>query len=80
MLSAAGDPAKPAVLFLHGVGGAAWSWRPQVADLSADRACFVWEARGHGSAPRVRDAGLADYYTDAREALTEVRYSVDAPT
>jgi pimeloyl-ACP methyl ester carboxylesterase len=60
-------------LFLHGVGGAAWSWRPQVADLAADHACFVWEARGHGAAARVADAGLADYYADAREALAAVR-------
>lgn len=61
------------MLFLHGVGGAAWSWRPQVADLHTLAACFVWEARGHGAAPRVRDAGLADYYTDAGEALEAVR-------
>jgi 3-oxoadipate enol-lactonase len=66
--TAAGQP----LLFLHGVGGAAWSWRPQLAEFAGGNACFVWEARGHGAAPRVRDAGLADYYTDAREALAEV--------
>jgi pimeloyl-ACP methyl ester carboxylesterase len=66
------------LLFLHGVGGGAWSWRPQVAACAPDRACFVWEARGHGAAPRVRDAGLADYYTDAREALAAVREETGA--
>lgn len=73
MLSLTGPAGRPPLLFLHGVGGAAWSWRPQVAELSADFACFVWEARGHGAAPPVRDAGLGDYYTDAREALAAVR-------
>ncbi len=41
----------------------------EVESLGADFACFGWEARGHGSARRVADAGLADYYEDAREAL-----------
>lgn len=60
------------LLFLHGVGGAAWSWAPQVQALSERLACHVWEARGHGAAARVRDAGLADYAQDAREALHAV--------
>jgi pimeloyl-ACP methyl ester carboxylesterase len=68
-----GRSVAPPILFLHGVGGAAWSWRPQIAEFAADFACFVWEARGHGAAPRVADAGLADYYTDAREVLAAVR-------
>ncbi len=60
------------ILFYHGVGGAAWSWEPQVRELAARRRCFVWEARGHGLARGVADAGLGDYYTDAREALDAV--------
>jgi pimeloyl-ACP methyl ester carboxylesterase len=63
----------PAMLFFHGVGGAAWSWRPQAEALGDQYACFLWEARGHGAAPRVADAGLGDYYTDASEALAVVR-------
>ncbi len=61
------------MLFLHGVGGGAWSWRPQVEALADEFACWVWEARGHGAAPPVADAGLADYYVDATEALDTVR-------
>ena len=60
------------VLFLHGVGGGAWSWKPQREALSTGYRLFIWEARGHGSAARVGDAGLADYYTDAKEALAAV--------
>jgi pimeloyl-ACP methyl ester carboxylesterase len=60
------------VLFLHGAAGGAWSWRPQRdAFAPAWRVC-VWEARGHGAAARVADAGLADYYVDAHEALAGV--------
>jgi pimeloyl-ACP methyl ester carboxylesterase len=57
------------VLFLHGVGGAAWSWAPQAQGLSGRFECLVWEGRGHGAAAKVSDAGLADYAVDAREAL-----------
>jgi pimeloyl-ACP methyl ester carboxylesterase len=59
-------------LLLHGVGGGAWSWAPQAAALARTHRVFVWEARGHGAARAVRDAGLGDYYRDAREALDVV--------
>jgi pimeloyl-ACP methyl ester carboxylesterase len=67
------------VLFLHGVGGAAWSWTPQVQGLRGHFECWVWEARGHGAAARVHDAGLADYAQDAREALAAVWAARGAP-
>jgi 3-oxoadipate enol-lactonase len=67
----AGQAGLP-MLFLHGVGGAAWSWAPQVRALSGRYECLVWEGRGHGASARVRDAGLADYAQDAREALEAV--------
>lgn len=63
-----GDP----VLFLHGAGGGAWSWKPQRYALSSRWRLFIWEARGHGAAARVGDAGVADYYADAREGLAAV--------
>ncbi len=62
----------PPLLFVHGVGGAAWSFGPQVEALGGEFACFTWEGRGHGAAPRVADAGLGDYYRDAVEALAYV--------
>lgn len=66
-------PAEGApILFLHGVGGGAWSWAPQRRAFDAHRRTFIWEARGHGAAAAVTDAGLGDYYRDAREALATV--------
>lgn len=66
-----GPSGAPAVLFLHGVGGAAWSWGPQREALAPAYRLFVWEARGHGAAAIVDDAGLSDYYADAQEALAD---------
>jgi pimeloyl-ACP methyl ester carboxylesterase len=72
-VTAAGHESVAApVLFLHGVGGGAWSWQPQAAACAAERPTYVWEARGHGTAARVADAGLGDYYIDAQEALDAV--------
>ena len=67
-LQCAGTRGLP-LLFLHGVGGGAWSWKPQRAAFAETNRLFVWEARGHGDAPPAADAGLADYYVDAQEAL-----------
>lgn len=68
----AAPPAGAPLLFLHGVGGAAWSWAPQASALSDRFECLRWEGRGHGAADRVANAGLADYAQDAREALQAV--------
>jgi pimeloyl-ACP methyl ester carboxylesterase len=67
------------ILFLHGVGGAAWSWLPQRAVFGAEHPVFVWEGRGHGAATHVADAGFADYLQDAREALAVVRGACATP-
>jgi len=64
-----GERGAAGMLFLHGVAGGAWSWRPQRVVFARTNRLFTWEGRGHGAAARVADAGLADYYVDAREAL-----------
>jgi pimeloyl-ACP methyl ester carboxylesterase len=64
-----GIDAGAAIMFVHGVGGGAWSWAPQRAAFAATHRVYTWEARGHGAAARVADAGFADYLADAREAL-----------
>jgi pimeloyl-ACP methyl ester carboxylesterase len=74
-----GPIGAPSILILHGVGGAAWSWQPQREALAPRYRLGVWEARGHGDASAVADAGLADYYTDAREALDGLVNDAGAP-
>jgi pimeloyl-ACP methyl ester carboxylesterase len=63
------------VVFLHGIGGGAWSWEPQAVALAQTRRTYAWEARGHGDTARVADAGLGDFYDDACQALTYVAHA-----
>ncbi|MEV7012067.1 alpha/beta hydrolase [Streptosporangium sp. NPDC051022] len=42
-----GDP----VLFLHGIGGSSWTWRPQFDALSGTRRCIAWDMPGYGDSP-----------------------------
>jgi pimeloyl-ACP methyl ester carboxylesterase len=68
-----GLPGAAPIVFLHGIGGAAWSWEPHAAAAFVrQRRTYAWEARGHGETARVADAGLGDYYDDARAALSYV--------
>ena len=64
---AAGDPDRPPLVFLHGIGGAARAWRGQL-DVFGDRYCTIaWDMPGYGgSAPlaAVSIASLADALQD----------------
>lgn len=49
---AAGDPAKTALVFLHGIGGAARAWRSQVTAFGDRHRAIAWDMPGYGgSAP-----------------------------
>ena len=65
--TAAGDPALPPLVFLHGIGGAARAWRAQI-DFFADRfRCLAWDMPGYGGSaplPSVSIAALADALQD----------------
>ncbi len=78
-LHVAGAAGRPALLFVHGIGGGAWSWAPQRAAFAAGYRVAIWEARGHGAAAAVADAGLADYELDLREALAAVTAEAAGP-
>ena len=43
---AAGDPAAPALVLLHGVGSGSASWAAQLADLSPYYHVIAWDAPG----------------------------------
>jgi len=64
---AAGDPAAPPLVFLHGIGGAARAWRRQISDFGHDYRAVAWDMPGYGSsAPlaTVTIATLADALQD----------------
>jgi 3-oxoadipate enol-lactonase len=64
---AAGDPALPPLVFLHGIGGAARAWRGQLAYFGNRFRAIAWDMPGYGgSAPlaSVSIATLADALRD----------------
>lgn len=59
----AGEPGATPLIFLHGIGGAARSWRHQLASFAGRFRTIAWDMPGYGgSAPleRVSIAELAD--------------------
>ena len=41
----------PAIIFLHGIGGNAGNWQPQIDGLSARYRCIAWNAPGYADSP-----------------------------
>jgi 3-oxoadipate enol-lactonase len=64
---AAGDAALPALVFLHGIGGAARAWRGQIEAFSGRYRAIAWDMPGYGGSaplPSVSIAALADALRD----------------
>lgn len=56
---AAGDPAAPMLLFVHGFSLDMTTWREQWVDLSADYRCVLMDHRGHGASEHPSDGDLS---------------------
>lgn len=64
---AAGDPASPPLVFLHGIGGAARGWRGQLVFFKDRYRAIAWDMPGYGGSaplPAVSIATLADALQD----------------
>jgi 3-oxoadipate enol-lactonase len=64
--AAAGRAGAP-VVFLHGIGGAAQAWGPQLAALADDYRAIAWDMPGYGGSaplPDVSIASLAEALSD----------------
>jgi 3-oxoadipate enol-lactonase len=64
---AAGDPGAPALVFLHGIGGAARGWRAQLDAFGGRYRAIAWDMPGYGGSaplPDVSIAALAGALTD----------------
>jgi 3-oxoadipate enol-lactonase len=73
---AAGDPALPPLVFLHGIGGAARAWRGQLMAFGDRYRTLAWDMPGYGgSAPlaAVSIASLADALADFLQAVGATR-------
>ena len=69
---AAGDPATPPLVFLHGIGGAARAWRGQIEAFSGRYRAMAWDMPGYGGSaplPAVSIATLADALQDFLRAV-----------
>ncbi len=68
----AGDANAPALVFLHGIGGAARGWRRQLTTFSPSWQSIAWDMPGYGGSlplPEVSIATLADALRDFLAAL-----------
>src|ERR1700688_2315980 len=73
---AAGDAALPALVFLHGIGGAARAWRGQLDFFKGRYRTIAWDMPGYGgSAPlaAVNIAALASALQDFLERVGGVK-------
>jgi 3-oxoadipate enol-lactonase len=69
---AAGQPASPPLVFLHGIGGAARGWRGQIEAFGDRYRAIAWDMPGYGgSAPlaAVSIVTLADALQDFLQAI-----------
>jgi pimeloyl-ACP methyl ester carboxylesterase len=66
----AGDPAKPAIVFVHGIGQSYLSWEPQLESvLAKDFHLVAFDLRGHGNSGK---PWAAEAYTSSRTWAEDV--------
>jgi 3-oxoadipate enol-lactonase len=73
---AAGDPAAPPLVFLHGIGGAARGWRPQIEAFGDRYRAVAWDMPGYGGSrplATVSIATLADALQDFLDAIGAIK-------
>jgi 3-oxoadipate enol-lactonase len=69
---AAGDPASPPLVFLHGIGGAARAWRGQL-DFFGDRyRAIAWDMPGYGGSVPLADVSIAALAAALADFLRQV--------
>jgi 3-oxoadipate enol-lactonase len=73
---AAGDPALPALVFLHGIGGAARAWRGQLDFFKGRYRAIAWDMPGYGGSaplPTVSIAALAGALQDFLQQVGAIK-------
>jgi len=69
---AAGDPAAPTLVFLHGIGGAARGWRHQINVFSDRYRTVAWDMPGYGGSPRLATVSIATLADALQEFLDAI--------
>lgn len=73
---AAGDPRRPSLVFLHGIGGAARGWRAQLDAFQDKYRAIAWDMPGYGRSaplPAVSIASLAAALHDFLQQVGAVK-------
>jgi 3-oxoadipate enol-lactonase len=73
---AAGDPALPRLVFLHGIGGAARAWRGQLDFFKGRYRTVAWDMPGYGGSaplPTVSIAALAGALQDFLQQVGAIK-------
>jgi 3-oxoadipate enol-lactonase len=69
---AAGDPGRPALVFLHGIGGAARAWRGQVKTFGDRFRAIAWDMPGYGGSTPLGSMSIATLADALQDFLREV--------
>src|SRR5579871_6648784 len=69
---AAGDPRKPALVFLHGIGGAARAWRGQLESFGNRYHAVAWDMPGYGRSKLLATASIATLADALQDFLTQI--------
>ena len=69
---AAGDPALPPLVFLHGIGGAARGWRGQLEAFSDRYRTIAWDMPGYGGSPLLASVSIATLADALQDFLRQI--------
>ena len=69
---AAGNPALPPLLFLHGIGGAARAWRGQLEVFGGRYRAIAWDMPGYGGSAPLAAVSIAALAGAVRDFLRQV--------
>lgn len=69
---AAGNADSPALVFLHGVGGAGRAWRAQLAAFGDRFHAVAWDMPGYGGSAPLRDVSIAALAGALRDFLAAI--------
>jgi 3-oxoadipate enol-lactonase len=69
---AAGDPDQPALVFLHGIGGAARAWRGQLEAFAHRYHAIAWDMPGYGGSAPLAATSIATLADTLEEFLQQI--------
>ncbi|HYZ42432.1 MAG TPA: alpha/beta fold hydrolase, partial [Stellaceae bacterium] len=69
---AAGDPDQPALVFLHGIGGAARAWRGQLETFGHRYRAVAWDMPGYGASAPLAATGMATLADALQDFLQQI--------